>query len=56
MITPSPERTRRELPLYIGHGAAEVVRPQPDVRFPLGRTFITRGAPDALMEAGQSAA
>ena len=28
---------------------------QPDVRFPLGRTFITRGALDTLTEAGQSA-
>ena len=28
---------------------------QPDVRFPLGRTFITRGALDALAESQQSA-
>lgn len=29
---------------------------QPDVRFSLGRTFITRGALDALAESQQSAA
>jgi hypothetical protein len=34
---------------------ATVETTQPEVRFPLGRTFITRGALDALTEAGQSA-